>query len=133
MRAPEHLETSNTELGTGWVDMASSLADVLKAKAVEQAKQKPFMSIMDYSTDPMRNVNVSSGDERLMRLNRYLDSFASIGYVRSSTQKLFHFWFTQAVLPQIYAKDWDSCATRVLKMHGLEKICFETMIMAPRR
>jgi hypothetical protein len=80
--------------------------------------------------DPMRGQHKNSGDMCMERIQHDLDRF---GHPRSSLQKLFHYWFIQAVLEKVYGSEWDSSATRVLAQYGLREPHTEVMAMTPRR
>ena len=124
-----HVEPSET-MADGWLHTLMQLEKLALAQAHQVEHRLQFVPRLAYSVDPQRNNYRNSGDERLAHIMRDLDRF---GVVRTDTQKLFHFWFTQSVLELIYDNEWDSSATRVLATMGLERTWTEVMAMTPRR
>lgn len=113
-----------------WLQLARYAADEAdkRQKALDNAWS--FVNVEERSLDPMRDHYRSSGDARVKRIFQDLDSF---GITRTSTQKHFHFWFTQSLLPTIYGAEWDSAAVRVLDSFGITQVRTEVMVMTPRR
>lgn len=117
-------------LGTGWIDGMQQFEKLLAKKEAIEKERSRMVSCLEYSSDPNRFLNVCDGDTRLRNIMEMLDSY---GYTRSHTQKIFHFWALQALLPKIYGKQWDAVSIRVLREHGLRKVHHEVMKMTPRR
>ena len=60
-------------------------------------------------------------------------SIDQLGYVRTNAQKRFHKAMLCSCLPKIYGEKIASEKERLLKLHGLEDILQEVMIITPRR
>ena len=117
-------------LGTGWIHSMQQMETRLQREEAAERQRATMVSCLQYSSDPTRFLNISDGDTRRRNLEKMLDSF---GVTRSHTQKIFHFWALQALLPKIYGAEWDSVAIRVLREHGLTQVYHEVMKMTPRR
>ena len=120
----------HTRPGEGWLLVAQAMVQERKLADDRYRYDHRLVSRKSYSTDPLRGVFNNRGDQRLRNIQRDLDS---MGVVRTSTQKLFHYWFTQAVAETIYGDEWDSSATNVLKKFGLKEPEYTVMVMTPRR
>jgi hypothetical protein len=80
--------------------------------------------------DPLTSGSCT-GDMRLSKLNWWLNN---LGIQRSPDQAMFHWHFTNAVLPKIYGeKDWNEHSMRVMNQRKLDRIDFEVTIITPRR
>jgi hypothetical protein len=116
--------------GVSWLDRSTKVTRQVKTIELKEDAQRALVSRESYSTNPMRDLQRSSGDDRLRGMMRDLDRF---GVVRTGVQKLFHFWFTQAILELIYGDEWDTNALRVMEDMGLNSINHEVTVMTPRR
>lgn len=116
--------------GDGWLALARTMSDELQTTQERDDEKLHFTSRLEFSLDPMRGLRRNSGDERVEHIQRDLDSF---GVTRTPTQRLFHYWFLQAIFEVIYGPEWDSSATRVLRRFGLQRVRNEVMVLTPRR
>lgn len=115
---------------SAWSQLAHHAAAESRKQQAATENAWAFVTAEEKSLDPMRGHYRNSGDARVERMFRHLDAF---GATRTATQKHFHFWFMQSLLPTIFGAEWDSAAVRVLDSFGITQIRTEVMIMTPRR
>lgn len=120
----------NSSFGNSWSQLCTGITTQLADIRQREIASRRVVSRASFVTNPMRGVDRVAGDDVLLSIARTLDSF---GIIRTPTQKLFHFWFTQAILPRVYGEEWDTSATRVLRKFGVTRTRTEVMVMTPRR
>lgn len=86
---------------------------------------------LQISTNPLRDIGHSSGDQRLAKIRYYLNNLGE--WKRSSDQILFHEHFLVACLPHIYNKDWNANGARVMSSMDIQRIDYEVLCQTPRR
>lgn len=115
--------------GSRWLRAAGEARVVAEAQQALAARNKRIAFRADYRQTFLVDTECT-GDRILESILTILDSY---NYERTPIQKLWHWWYLQAILPFIYGEEWEAVAYRVLREHGLEKIRSEVLAMAPRR
>lgn len=129
-RLAVHGEWHHRAPGRSWATLARRTARHLHRRHRQHTRRQRLVTRERYSTHPTRGLVRAHGDERMHAIEAGLDQ---LGYTRSSAQKLFHFWFLQAVLPLVYADNWDAAEMRVLKARGLTEVRQEVLVITARR
>jgi len=130
-----------------WDERMRRITKYLEYKSKSEKRSKRMRTRLEISTDPMAGCRSCNGDLRLQKLLLLLDSFQEEAVakrlVRTNEQRLFHNWFTQAILPHIYKQEWEANSVRALHhvsrlMHlpagkYLKKVHSEVLVITPRR
>lgn len=127
-----------------WLKLVETVSDECGELERITAAMRKLNLRDEISTNPNRTNSFCMGDIRLRQHMQTLDMFKMDigGYVdRSDQQRLFHYWFTQALLPHFYGHhEWPLHAQRVLMSfthdsvpQGLMKVRPEVLVVTPRR
>jgi len=115
---------------TSFINVFDAGLSVLKREEIIELEKKRARVPTSHYSQAAANSSEITGDDRLAKLRRALDSF---GVVRSKDQKRFHNEMIRAVLPQIYKTDLEANIERLLAENNWADVQQQLMIVTPRR
>jgi hypothetical protein len=127
--------TSGTSSGSGvssyWYEQWEVMAKHYKQQSKREEETWNIRTREELSLDELRDINSGSGDDRLAKIHKTLESFGSLK--RAPHQVQFQRHLITSCLPHIYKGEWEWNQLRILKQHNLTRINYEVFIIAPRR
>jgi hypothetical protein len=107
---------------------------IIQSQTKEQENYNLYSTIRrrcDVSSDRLRGLNLTLGDQRVREIRKTLES--GLGITRSQLQREFHDVCLIACLPKIYKECWNEESARVMAEFNIKSIKTQVLACCPRR
>lgn len=123
---------------SAWVSATRAMVTQARGAQLARVERQTLRTRLEAAADPhglsgragLVHGVWCQGDARLRRINLQLDN---MGEQRSTTQRLWHWYMTNACLPHIYGEEWPRVSKRVMDQRGITRIDPAVLIMTFRR